>query len=42
MFTCALRPGQSWPLGRYRVEVFLGPYLAGSAFFSVRYGSSLG
>ncbi|MFH1035688.1 MAG: hypothetical protein V1806_14360 [Pseudomonadota bacterium] len=36
LFTCSLRPGQSWPQGRYRVEVFLGQQPVGAAFFSVR------
>lgn len=35
-FSCGLRPGQSWPLGHYRVEVFLGSLPIGAAFFSVR------
>jgi hypothetical protein len=36
LFTCSLRPGQSWPEGRYRVEVFIGSYSAGAVFFSIR------
>ncbi|MBI5521576.1 MAG: hypothetical protein HY910_03020 [Desulfarculus sp.] len=36
LFSCSLRPGQVWPAGRYRVDVFIDQHLAGTAFFSVR------
>lgn len=36
LFTCSLRPGQSWPQGRYRAEIFLGDYPLGAAFFSIQ------